>query len=217
MKFYSIILLTLIPVLGVQAKVFKMDEFVKSYLEKSVSVKEEKLNLEKSKHTKAKAEGVDDYKLSADTNYTYKKGGTEGSSTIDNTNMYNIIAKIDKAISETGSILSFSHGITYLDNKYIPSTITISGQSIPMGYSVLERFTPAFTVSLIQPLLKNFMGMQMQMPKKIAAIDEKIKEINYYEALENKMLEAMNLYFDWLASTCTIIYVGKKTFWHFFS
>ncbi|HCL56725.1 MAG TPA: hypothetical protein DHW82_06920 [Spirochaetia bacterium] len=170
------------------AKTISMEDYLKGYLEKSWKLKEDSLNLEKSKAGIEQAEAIDDYTLKSDGGYAYQKGGYQSSYELDHANVLSLGISIDKMFSDTGTIMSLSHDLND----------TLSSVKVMGSTSQSDLSKSSLSLSLIQPILKNWMGIQSKLPKKIAAIDLKIKEITYLESIEGRMVEAATMYLDWL-------------------
>lgn len=178
------------------AKTINMDEFLKAYLEKSKALKDEFWNTKKAAGTVKKSTGIDDIRTKLNGGYTYAKGSaTPSVYGYDSTAIYGISLSADKVVSETGTRLSVSHGLNLNDMKegYFftpPTTKTLIGDMSKYGTSV------AFSV--IQPILKNFLGLQDRFPYISALIAEKMQKIQFEEKLESEMVNGVAMYLNWI-------------------
>lgn len=189
-----ILSLTFASVLG--AKTINMDDFIKSYLEKSKSLKDEFWNTKKLGGTVKKTSGIDDIKTKLNGGYTYAKGSSIPSVySYDSSTLYGITLSADKVVSQTGTRLSVSHGINYTDAKdgYFftpPTTKYLIGDKTQYGAS--------FAFSITQPILKNFLGLQDRLPYFSALIGEQMQRIQYEEKLETEMVNGVAMYLNWI-------------------
>lgn len=201
--FLIISIFTFFTAQNLSAKVIRLNDFIHAYLKHSEKLKQDFQDVKKAEAGKLKAKAVNDIKLGANGGYTYQKGSdTTSLVPTDNSKIFGGGVSADKLISNWGTRLSLSHSLNHIDSKFgtsmytsaIPALATYSGKE-------MQLYSSSFSLSLIQPLLKNMFGFLDRMPGKIAGLQEKIQQIYYTEGVEKRMIEAITLYFNWLYLT----------------
>jgi outer membrane protein len=199
------ILLTLFAGLAAQARTVSFREFVSAYLDKSYQLKMDLQDMKKAEAGTLAAKGIDDIRLSADTGYSYQNRAATGTEALglvntDKASMYSVGAKAEKVITQIGTRVSFSHNLAYIDAKTGNSLMTQFGLS---QFSALENvsiqtYSTSLSASIIQPILKNYFGLLDRLPKMMAEIQKNIEQIYYQESVEQRMIESISLYLNWL-------------------
>ena len=188
-KYFILSLSLLLPSLSIRAEVVKLEDFVKAYLEKSIKVEEEKLNVEKSKASTTRSEAIDDFYFKLGGGYTYSKPGPNFVYQTD-ASILGLNASLEKVLSATGTRFSASH-----EMGYVASELNANGT---MAGIAPDTYNPNLSIAVTQPLLKNFLGLQDRLPFKLSKINETIQKITYNEALEQAMVDATGLYMEWV-------------------
>lgn len=177
------------------AEEISLNRFLKIYLENSSTLKQEWQTLEKIRAGVDKAGAIDDLRLKLTGGYTRKNDAQMGLSTYQTSDILLAEGKIDKVFSVSGTRVSLSHSVNRVSSKdgslFIPPATLLT----PPNYT---GYNPGLTLAVMQPLLKNFLGLQDRFPALYAKTAEKIQEIQFTEALEKEMIEGIAAYLDWI-------------------
>jgi len=98
---------------------------------------------------------------------------------------------LSKIVSQTGTRLGAKYS-DYWQRSAYPGEVT--ALFAPMN----PYYTPSVTLALTQPLLKNIMGIQDQLDKRVSRIQLKLSEVQYQENIEAFISEITELFLGWL-------------------
>lgn len=99
-----------------------------------------------------------------------------------------------KIVSQSGTRLEASTGYTWLKSTYSPALIAIAGP-IPN-----PLHSPSLTLKLTQPFLRNVLGIQDQLNRRVRGLQRDLEDISYQENVEAFISEMTQLYLNWLRS-----------------
>ncbi|HOJ50188.1 MAG TPA: TolC family protein [Spirochaetota bacterium] len=193
------LLLLILPVF-LYSKPVKIDEFVKSYIENSYKIKQEKELLNQSLADIMRANAIDDIYLYGNTGYTYSKGGGKDSLIpTEKSNSYSLIAGLSKAFSDTGTRVKVDTSLVRVNSEtglsmysaFIPQLAVFAGQEKTFYMNSIK-------FSVTQPLLKNFFGLVDRYPLEASKLGKDIREIMNEESFEKEITSAISLYLRWL-------------------
>jgi len=134
------------------------------------------------------------------------QGGLERSQSVSGSNFepnrtdsYFYQVSLEKLFLTTGTRFKVSHGNAISEMNYKGYT-----ETFPVPYSVPARTehmsSPGITVSVIQPLVKNFFGLADRFPVKAAKLQMKSAELDVKEAWENRIAQLYDAYLLWIAA-----------------
>lgn len=100
---------------------------------------------------------------------------------------------LSKIISQTGTRVSATYNDYWQRSNYPAGVVAMLSPMNPY-------YTPSVTLSLTQPLLKNILGRQDQLDKRVSRIQLKLSVVQYEENVEAFISEMTQLYLNWLSS-----------------
>ena len=200
-KYIAVILLSFLSTFTLHSKPILIKEFVQGYLTKNLVIQSKKQDMKKARAQILSSRAVDDIHLELNADYQLQKDmGSEGLVPIKKNIVKKAEMKLMKIISQTGTRLEVSHILSHSKTKL--GTSSISTLTIPELEAVNNTQSKAYqneiNFGLIQPILRNCFGLLDRYPKKIARLEKTIQKIEYLELVENKKLEAVKLYLDWI-------------------
>lgn len=103
---------------------------------------------------------------------------------------------VQKLFLETGTFAKLSHGNNLLTFDYAldPSLTGMFGTAFDFN---TETSNPGYTLSVVQPLLKNAFGLADRFPVIAAELQLKAAKTDVYEAWENRLSYLSTTYLDW--------------------
>jgi outer membrane protein len=162
-----------------KGRVIPLNEFIAAYINNSYDLKASYEKLREAKANKLAAESSDDITLSATLGYanTNNLATEAGKGSL---NQFSADATLSKNFAMTGTTVQIEEGFGL--GKFLGS----NGSGNTIG------------INVIQPVLKNFFGYLTRNKIKQTALALKAAEIDYEEALEVNIVNAVNLYLDWV-------------------
>lgn len=110
---------------------------------------------------------------------------------------------LEKLFLSSGTRLTLSHQneisrLTYPEG--IPAVVDFGFGPVELVDQSPDISTPSFTLSLVQPLLKNAFGLARRFPLEQARLQEQGAVLDAAEAWENRIAGLAQQYLDWLAA-----------------
>ncbi len=166
-----------------------LDEFIRLTIQHNPTVRAYLQRYAEARGNAYAALGVDDVGFESifEAAKTENADITGFNSTEDKTIQYQV--GLSKVVSQTGTRLSATYANRWMRSQY-PAAVQALGPINPV-------YTPSVTLTLTQPLLKNILGRQDQLNKRVTRIQREAAEVQYQENVEAFISEMSNLYFQW--------------------
>jgi len=196
----KIILLTFLLPLIIYSKEVSINEFVKSYIDKTYKIKQDKELLNQAIADVIRTYAIDDIYLYGNGGYTYSKGVSSDSLIPkEKSNIYSFMFGASKTFSDTGTRVKVDTSVSKIDSvaglsmysSFIPGLAMMAGQEKTIYMNSLK-------FSITQPLLKNFFGIIDKSPNQLSTIAKEIREVLNQESFEKELTNAISLYLRWL-------------------
>lgn len=170
-----------------------LDEFISRTIENNPTVRAYIQSHQEAAGQEYASRGIDDLNFESLFSLARKENPqiTGYESTLDKEVAYSV--GLSKVISQTGTRLSAGYQNTWLKGNY-PAVVT------NLFNPINPLYTPSVTFSLTQPVLKNWLGAQDQLGKRLSRIGLELSKVSYEENIETFISEMTQLYLNWLRS-----------------
>ncbi|HPJ70964.1 MAG TPA: TolC family protein [Candidatus Mcinerneyibacteriales bacterium] len=173
-------------------EVLSLDHYMEKVTEKLPEIRQKLIAEEKASLNMIIADSYKDLTLSAGGSYS----GTTGYSGYDYTNGLSLYTRMDKTLASTGATLSA--GVEY----DFTGTDTAGNTT--------ERFSPALTLDVTQPLLKNYFGTLDKIPYLKSKLDLQIRKLQTAEDLAALRTDFTKLYYQWASMKTAMGLLEKR-------
>lgn len=163
-----------------QGKTIALDNFISQYLEHSFTLKSNYEKLRQARGNKLATESIDDINLNGTLGYGRANKITTVAGDV-NVDQFSGTVGVTKNFSITGTSVSIT------DHFGIG---TITGGKSASGNQ--------FIIQVMQPVLRNFFGYLSRLSIKQSALALQAAELQYRQALEMEVMNAINLYLNWI-------------------
>lgn len=107
---------------------------------------------------------------------------------------------LEKLFLPTGTRLSLSHEQALSDHDYYQLDPLVN-QFLGSSFNFPQQTsTPVFTITLIQPLIKNVFGLADRFPIEASNLQAQAAKLDVQEAWENRLVELYTIYLTWVAT-----------------
>lgn len=168
-----------------------LNNFISETIRNNPTVRAYLQSYSQAKGEEYAARGIDDVNLEG--LFSLAKKEQPQISGFESTQDHQISYKIgvNKIVSQTGTRLGASYNNFWNKSTYTPVFTNLFNPMNPY-------YTPSITLFLTQPLLKNIMGRQDQLNKRLTRIQLSLSEVQYEENVEAFISEMTQLYLNWL-------------------
>jgi outer membrane protein len=170
-----------------------LDDFISRTILNNPTVRAYVQSHQEAKGQEYASRGIDDVHFDSLFSMARKENPqiTGYDSTLDKEIAYRV--GLSKVVSQSGTRLSASYQNAWLKGNY-PAIVT------NLFNPINPLYTPSVTLSLTQPLLKNWLGAQDQLGKRLSRINLELSQVSYQENIETFISEMTDLYLKWLRS-----------------
>ena len=185
-------------------KKITFEEYLSSVGKKLPDLRSNEIALSRARIQKYRTKAVDDTYLTGDAAWSRVKQYSLGSSfQMDYARGVTSSVGVNRTISATGTRLSTSLGYTWNDIKGT-NTLAVPSQSLS-----IPVYSPVLTVSVSQPLLKNFFGKIDRYAKKNAGLQIRIETARKEVNDRNVLNYFKKLYIQWIQYNETLDLLQK--------
>ena len=173
-------------------EVLGLDDYMKEITGKLPEIRQKLIAEEKASLNMTIADSYKDINLNAGASYS----GIKGYSGYDYANGLSLYTRMDKTLVSTGATLSA--GVEY----------DFTGTDIAGNNT--ERFSPALTLDVTQPLLKNYFGTMDKIPYLKSKLDLQIRKLQTAEDLAALKTDFTKIYYQWASMKTALGLLEKR-------
>ena len=174
------------------------EEFVMQAIDKDTQFSLELQNYLKAKYTHLSAQAIKSWSLGSSIGNTHVEN-ISGNIKKTDSNFYEF--NVQKLFLLTGTRFQISHTNIFSTSEYKPTQQdNMLNQLPPKTSADIDNSSPEISISLVQPLLKNALGLADKFPLQIAELEEAAAKLDVQEAWEKRIAELFIAYFSWTAA-----------------
>jgi len=173
-------------------EVLSLDTYMEEITKKLPEIRQSLIAEEKASLNTVITDSYKDINLSAGASYS----GTKGYSGYDYANGLSLYTRIEKTLASTGAFLTAGMEYDFTGTDTAGNTT--------------ERFSPALTLDVTQPLLKNYFGALDKIPYLKSKLDLQIRKLQTAEDLASLRNDFTKLYYQWASLKTALVLLEKR-------